>query len=377
MKKITLFLLAVASSGITFGQATKRVLVEDETGAWCGYCPRGRTTAEDITASYPNAICIANHVSDTYTCTYTSNIDNAFNQYGYPGGMVDRKLYSGQGGYVVVATNYWKTDAANQLMSACPVNITITSTYNSSTRLANITVGANFVGNASGDMRISCLLEEDSVVNANDPQHNYMGNGCSSPDASSPWYSYPCSIPNYTQRDVVRTNLAPDWGTTGIIPASVTNGQNFTANYSTTVSSAWNASHMFIVAFVSYYNTAVTSRSVINANKVRLGFNTATGTVEHPDLSNLEVKGSFPNPFSTLSAMQFTLGNEDNVSIKVYNTMGQLINNIVDTKMAAGEHTYYWAGDDVNGNKVSSGVYFYTITTSEGKVTKQIVFAGE
>ena len=233
MKKITLLLLTCASGLLTYGQAARKVVVEDETGSWCGYCPRGRTTAEAIEAQYPNAICIANHSGDTYENTYGKAIDAAVNTYGYPGGMVDRHLFSGSS--VVMATNSWSSSTANHLATTAPLAVTISSTYNTSTRLLNVTVNANFVGAASGDMRISCVLVQDSMVNAADPQHNYMGNGCSSPDPSSPWYSSPCSITNYIQRDVSRKNLAPDWGTTGVIPASVTAGQNFSQSYSYTI----------------------------------------------------------------------------------------------------------------------------------------------
>ncbi|MBI3500412.1 MAG: Omp28-related outer membrane protein [Bacteroidetes bacterium] len=376
MKKITLLLIAIASTGFTFGQGTKRVLVEDQTGAWCGYCPRGRTTAEDVTATYPNAICIGNHVGDTYEVPYTNTVDGAFNQYGYPGGMVDRYKFSSQT-YVVMATSYWKSNTANRLLVSAPLNVGITSTYNSTTRLLSVTVNANFVATASGDMRISCLIEEDSVVNTADPQHNYMGNGCSAPDPSSPWYSYPCTISNYTQRDVVRTNLAPDWGTSGVIPASVSSGQNFSQNYSYTIPSNYNDKHMFIVAFVAYYNTSVNSRSVLNVNKCRIGQSTLTSVNDNLSANVVEIKQNTPNPFRDITALQFNLNRDENVSINVYNTMGQLMNSIADTKLAAGEHTYYWAGDDNEGNRVAPGVYYFTITTSEGKVTKPMVFIGD
>lgn len=375
MKKILFILIALTNSGLSFGQATKRVLVEDETGTWCGFCPRGRTVAEDIEATYPNAITIANHASDTYEVPYTNHVDSVLNTYGYPGGMVDRYLFSGQTA-VCMSTSNWKTKTASRLSSSTPVNVTIISTYNSSSRLANITVGANFVASASGDMRISCLLVEDSLVKTSDPQHNYMGNGCSSPDPSSPWYTSACSITNYIQRDVVRTNLAPYWGTAGVIPASVTSGQNFSQTYSYTLPSGWNASHVSIVAFVSYYATSVNSRSVLNANKVYLGQSTATGVNENSP-NSVEVKQNSPNPFRNVTALPFTLNVTDNVSIKVYNTFGQLVNTVVDTKLAPGEHTFYWSGDDNDGNEVAAGVYYYTISTSTQQVTRPVVFAGE
>jgi len=377
MKKITLFLVAFACSGLSFGQAVKKVLVEDETGTWCGYCPRGRTVMEDIYNTYPNAIGIANHVGDSYEVPYSASIDtiNTVDAYGYPGGMVDRKLFSGQT-TVVIPTNLWKSKTANQLLSSTSVNITILSSYNSSTRQVNVTVGANFVGSASGDLRISCVLIEDSIVNTSDPQNNYMGNGCSSPDPTSPWYNYPCSISNYIQRDVARANLAPNWGTAGVIPTTVASGTSYSQSYVYTLPSTWAANKISIVGFVSKFNSSVHSRDILNANVIRLGNSTATAIEENNSLSSVEVKQNTPNPFSYLTALQFTLNTTDNVSIKVYNTFGQVVNNLVDTKLVPGEHTFYWAGDDNDGNTVAGGVYYYTLSTSSQQITKPMIFTG-
>ncbi|MBI4930318.1 MAG: Omp28-related outer membrane protein [Bacteroidetes bacterium] len=377
MKKITLLFIAVASSGLLFGQAAKKVIVEDETGTWCGYCPRGRTVSEDIENTYPNAITIANHNggSDTYQNTYTQNLDNAMNAYGYPGGMVDRYFFSGQT-YVCMVTSVWKSKTANRLLSTTPVSVVVSSSYDIGSRLLSVTVKANFVANAAGDMRISCVLEEDSIVNTSDPQENYMGNGCSSPDPSSPWYNYPCQISNYIQRDVVRANLAPDFGTAGVIPASVTSGQNFSQSYTYTLPSSWDANHMSIVGFVSYYNTSVNSRSILNAAKVYLQ-NTLTSVHENAELNSIEVKQNIPNPFKNSTALRFTLNTTDNVSIKVYNAFGQVVNDLIDSKLVPGEHTFYWAGDDNDGNTVAGGAYYYTISTSTQQITKPMVFVGQ
>lgn len=373
MKKITLFLLAFAGSTSLFAQAAKKVIVEDMTGTWCGYCPRGTTVMADILNTYPNAIGIGDHVSDTYQNSYTSAVDNDMNNYGYPGGMVDRFFYTGQS-EVVMSTSYWKSKTASRLLTTTPVAVYISSTYNSSTRQLNATVYANFVGSASGDMRISCVLIEDSVVGS---QTNYMGNGCSDPDPSSPWYSYPCNITNFIHLDVCRGNLAPTWGTAGVIPSSVTSGQNFSQSYSYTIPASYNASSMSIVGFVSYYATSNTARSILNSSVVRIGASNYTSIEEHPELNPIEVKQNTPNPFKNITAIPFTLNTTDNVTIKVYNMMGQEVNTLWDSKLIPGEHTFYWAGDDNDGNPVAAGVYYCTISTSSYKVAKPMIFAGE
>jgi hypothetical protein len=391
MKKITLLFLTCAISFFVFGQAPKKVLVEDQTGTWCGWCPGGRTAAEDIEATLPNAICVANHrfnTSDSYECSYTKNIDAAINTYGYPGGMVDRKLFSGSS--VVIDISQWKPKAQSQLTTLTPVAVSITSNYNSSTRVLDVTVNANFVGAytcpSGTDLRISCLLVEDSLVNTSDPQHNYYGSGCSTSPPASPWNSYPCSMPTYIQRDVVRANLAPDWGTAGVIPATIPAGSIYSKTYSYTIPTTYNnghgvtnvnVSHMSIVAFVSKYATAVTARDVMNVSKVYVGSSNATAIEEKPELTQVVVKQNTPNPFRDMTALQFTLNTTDNVVIKVYNTFGQVVNDIYSSKLVPGDHTFYWGGTDNSGSLVTPGVYYYTISTSSQKVTKPMIFLGQ
>jgi hypothetical protein len=319
------------------------------------------------------------HNGDTYANTYSNAIISGINPAGFPMGAIDRFPFGGSTS--AFDTGTWLSKSTTRLNTSTPVAVDITSTYNSSTRALSVTVTANFVAAASGDMRISCVLAEDNVVTSSDPQHNYMGNGCSSPDATSPWYSSPCSIPTYIHNGVARVNLAPTWGTTGVIPASVTAGATYSQTYTYTLPATWSGytpvpAKIYIVAFVSKYGTASTARDIMNANKTLMGTNTATGIFENPNVDQIQVNQNSPNPFSEMTAMDFTLNTTDNVSIIVYNAFGQVVNNIFNEKLVPGQHTFYWGGTDNDGNTVAGGVYYYTISTSKSQVTKPMVFTG-
>lgn len=375
MKKITLFVIAVLSVGMAFGQAPKKVLLEDFTGTWCGYCPRGKTVMEDCMNTYPNVIGITDHDGDGLANAFSNAIISGLSVAAFPNGAVDRFLFSGQT-TVGMSTSQWKSKCASRLLTTTPVAVSFTSTYNTTTRALSVTVTANFVGSSSGDLRINCLLIEDGIITPSDPQSNYMGNGCSSPDPSSPWYTFPCSISNYVHDGVARINLANDnWGTAGVIPASVTSGNSYSQTYSYTLPSTWNATKVSIVAFVSKYGAAASAREILNSIKGVIG--TSTGIFENNDAASIEVKQNAPNPFKEITALQFTLNATDNVSINVYNAFGQVVNNLIDTKLVPGDHTFYWAGDDNEGNAVAAGVYYYTISTSTQQVTKPLIFVGE
>jgi PKD repeat protein len=102
------------------------------------------------------------------------------------------------------------------------------------------------------------------------------------------------------------------------------------------------------------------------------------------DLSNL-AKGAdllptsfglsqnYPNPFNPSTTISFNLPSAGTVTLSVYNVLGQSVNTLTDEYLAAGEHNVTWNGDDANGNSVTSGVYFYKITTSDFSETKKMI----
>ena len=66
-----------------------------------------------------------------------------------------------------------------------------------------------------------------------------------------------------------------------------------------------------------------------------------------------------PNPFNPSTAICFELEEESEISLSIYNIKGQLVKNLVNETYRPGEYQVIWNGHDQNGQKASSGVYFY------------------
>jgi len=77
---------------------------------------------------------------------------------------------------------------------------------------------------------------------------------------------------------------------------------------------------------------------------------------------------NYPNPFNPSTSISFTLPNETNVTLKVYNILGKEIATLANERRSQGEHTVVF-----NGNKFSSGVYFYRIQTGRYSEMKKMV----
>jgi hypothetical protein len=75
---------------------------------------------------------------------------------------------------------------------------------------------------------------------------------------------------------------------------------------------------------------------------------------------------NFPNPFNPVTAIEFYISHDDVVQLSIYNIKGQKVKDIASGKMSAGRHTLTWEGVDSSGKPVSSGIYFYKLTTNQG-----------
>lgn len=87
---------------------------------------------------------------------------------------------------------------------------------------------------------------------------------------------------------------------------------------------------------------------------------------------------NYPNPFNPETWIPFKLAQDTLVTISIYDVKGQLVRTIALGNRTAGIYTTksnaaYWDGRDSLGQKVSSGVYYYTLQAGEFKATRKMV----
>jgi hypothetical protein len=95
------------------------------------------------------------------------------------------------------------------------------------------------------------------------------------------------------------------------------------------------------------------------------------GTIEVP--AEMAV-ANYPNPFNSNTEIRFSLTQPDNISLRVFDIAGRLVKELANGSYDMGEHSVIWDGTNSSGGKVSSGIYFYSISTPEKAVTKKMVF---
>jgi len=81
---------------------------------------------------------------------------------------------------------------------------------------------------------------------------------------------------------------------------------------------------------------------------------------------------NFPNPFSTSTQINYLLTEQSNVTLRIFNVKGELVQTLKDGRQIAGKHSVTWDGTNGKGNQMSSGVYFYSIKTDSFTETRKL-----
>ena len=83
--------------------------------------------------------------------------------------------------------------------------------------------------------------------------------------------------------------------------------------------------------------------------------------------------GNYPNPFNPETKIAFNMNFTAEVKIDVFNIKGQKIKSLVNELMEKGNHTVLWNGTNDQNNPVSSGLYFYKISTKDHSSTHKML----
>ena len=82
---------------------------------------------------------------------------------------------------------------------------------------------------------------------------------------------------------------------------------------------------------------------------------------------------NFPNPFNPSTEIKFSIPKKENVSLIVFDILGNEVRKILDKELKAGQYNYKWSGKNNSGDKISAGMYFYKVQAGDFIQTKKMV----
>jgi hypothetical protein len=102
---------------------------------------------------------------------------------------------------------------------------------------------------------------------------------------------------------------------------------------------------------------------------VRGGLTTSINKSENELPDKFELEQNYPNPFNPSTTILFSIPIEGNVSLKIFNVIGQEVDELVNENLSVGNYAFQW-----NAENHSSGIYFYNLITDSYSEIKKMVF---
>ncbi|MBN1481507.1 T9SS C-terminal target domain-containing protein [candidate division KSB1 bacterium] len=82
---------------------------------------------------------------------------------------------------------------------------------------------------------------------------------------------------------------------------------------------------------------------------------------------------NYPNPFNPKTRIQYDLSQQANVTVTIYNSLGQKVKILVNQRQTAGRYSVLWDGTDEQNRAVSNGIYLYKMQAGDFVQTRKMV----
>ncbi len=260
-------------------EISRRVLIEEGTGMWCGNCPLGEVAIEHLESSMPdNVAVISVHNGDAITLT---DYDELLALGGYPAGRINRQDKVYQPMYADETTGYKEltspegtytfTDIVlKEVAQGAEAEIKIVDpVYYSADELISIPVEVRFsLDRRNSIYNIFTCVVEDEIVGK---QSNYFAGD---PSPALAWWSAQPRKVEYTYHNVARAMVNGFYGKSGLIPTDIKAGEVYDADirfeFPETVENSENMH--FVVALLDattghVINSDVCRKFTVNPNK--------------------------------------------------------------------------------------------------------------
>lgn len=332
---------------------TRRVLIEEFTGASCGYCPDGYLRLEESIEGHDVSM-VAHHagfgtdgLSNANSTAMTFFYNAADGSTYAPAVMYDRTHLDEAEPGPVMSIGYAAT--LTQILNtaeAIPCFITLdfeNVAFDESSRTVTGTVRGVVNGNVfyGKNPRLQIYLVEDSTM------------------MTQTWYNHsPQTVRDYRHMNACHGSILGDnWGT----EISVAESGAFEYNFTYTLPTSYKAWRCRLVAFVYNYNSADANDCNVYQSAQTPNFNASWVGID--EVASDVALTIYPNPATDV----VTLSATDNMeSVTVMNTVGQVVYN--DNAIE---------GNSVKFNTAhfAPGMYVVTVKTANGISTKRFVVA--
>lgn len=329
--------------------ATMNVLVEQFTGAWCGWCPDGTLQMKEIEKRFPRATLVAIHAgsqADNMKIQEGLQLSNLFTP-SYPQAMINRTKFQQDKPAIPISrgTDAWLKKVEELEKNYTPIEITVTPQYDKESRRLTAFVKIYFADYLPHDIvSLNVWLVENDVTGTGTgwDQANYYSNNSSYPN--HPLYKEPNPIKNYMHRYVFRQSLT---GYLGVQILQFPNaGDIIEMSYNTELPQNFKENDVSIIAFAGYNNSQTRGYEILNSASAKLlkPDAVAEGNV---GINSISIS---PNPAKEFAEINISGFGNKLTSIEVINLLGNKLIEIGQAELVAGSVF-------INVSELESGAY--------------------
>lgn len=242
MKRVFLLLFCLFSTSLIINAQQRVVLIEEGTGTWCQYCPRGDVYAQELQKQYPGQFAFVSiHFGDPMEYVeYSDKMPFS----GLPSAWINRNTIS-----EIKPFQTLKDDMESQLAVQPPASVTVKTTWNEDTRELKMDVSAAFTQPLSGDYRLAAIVTESGVTGSTP---GYAQVNAYSGGALGDMGGYE-DLPNPIPANIVSFNHVARYlagginGDAGSLPTDIASGETHTYSYTYTLPEDYDDDYIRVI----------------------------------------------------------------------------------------------------------------------------------
>jgi hypothetical protein len=118
--------------------------------------------------------------------------------------------------------------------------------------------------------------------------------------------------------------------------------------------------------------TTPVKNNVVVYDHAHKSIKTLTGIKPNQRNDIIALTNNHPNPVDNYTEIEFSVGQFLDLTITVYNLIGEPVKVIARGRFPKGTHRVIWHAVDERGNLVPNGIYFYRLESKKGVAIKQL-----
>lgn len=341
----------------------KVVIIEELTGTWCGYCPRGAVMLDRTIKKYGDRVAaIAVHagsgsaVDPMEVTAYKNDLTGFPGFSGFPNAIVDRKNLSDPAAM--------EPNIINQLQAPINATFDIKASFDESSRELTATINLTALEDIKANRKLYLVITEDGVTGTGPgwAQVNYYAGGGSGKMGGYENLPNPVPASQMVYDHVARAILPSEKG--GKLEEDIVQGDSKTFTVGVELDESINVDSLKLIAFLTKASPA---REITSAFSIDIAKALSNGVgVEFNEPKEMALSIA-PNPAKHSTAVRVDIEGSQSVSISLLAPTGNLITKR-DYGVLTGNQVF-----DLSVMNLASGIYHVVVQVGQKYTTKKIV----